>query len=90
MFSPILRPVYAPLEYRQMVEAQHVLMERVREKETSDKDLASLIRSLCMLVTTKREWREASRARREPRALFPAKESLLIESTPGGTTPEGG
>jgi hypothetical protein len=39
-----------------------------------------------MLVTVKREYREASRLRQ----VTIAKESLLIEATPDGTTPEEG
>jgi len=81
--------MYAPLEYRQCVEAQNLVMEAIRDKSTSAKDLASLVRSLCMLVTVKREYREAAALRREGAITLP-KESLLVEATPDGTGREGG
>lgn len=81
--------MWASKEYRALCDAQNVLMERVTSPETSDKDLASLVRSLCMLVGTKLEVRQALKASRATLA-FPVKESLLIEATPDGTGGESG
>lgn len=81
--------MWQTLEYRVLCEAQTALRERLNKAETSDRDAAQLARALCQVVDTKRIIREAQRADRVTLA-WPVKESLLVEATPDGTTPERG
>ena len=76
-------------EYKHLHVAERVISERIELPEVSDKDKALLARAMVCLIEMKRQLRlDMKTARTLPG--IPPKDSLLVESTPDGTTPEGG
>jgi len=75
-------------EYRHLHETEAVLHKAITEEENTAAGLAQLARALAVIIEGKRALREATRGR--ALAITLPKESLLVEATPDGTTPERG